>query len=643
MKHFFGATFVGAFITVISWSASANPPIEAYGKLPEVSQLALSADGSHIAYFLQNDDEEILTISELGKGVVSAGKIGNVKGGYISFVGNDYVVLTASRTTRWGSRRNYEYSGAISIRVSDNRSRVLLKDAKGVYSRQTGLGRIVGFSDRADKVFMPAFMETSSQLVNYNLLIVDLDTGKATTAGRGSPHTNDWIVGTDGTIFVREDYDEKDDKYSIKTKRNGKWENVYEVNTDEIPFDLVGLTPDKQAIIIARETGDSDVDQLFELSFEGKTSGPIFQNSQKEIQRFFTNPNRDVIGIEYAGPFPTYEFFDDGLTQSMDRIVKQFDGLSVKLKDWSDDFSRLLLLISGSGKSPTYYLFDRTDTKLIKISSSYKKINDSDVGEVLAIEYKARDGNTIPAIVTFPPDADKSQPLPLIVLPHGGPSAHDTMAFDWLSQYFANRGYLILQPNFRGSTGYGREFRLAGYGQWGAKIQSDITDGVNRLLRAGWAQADRTCIIGASFGGYAALAGGAFTPDLYKCVGAIAPVSDTKLLLDNTRRRYGIHHRSYTYWQKLIGDRHDDIEKLNAISPVNHADAFKAAVLLIHGDDDSVVDIRHSKKMESALKKAGKSVKLVKLKNEDHWLSQSETRLQTLRALDAFVTEHIGQ
>jgi dipeptidyl aminopeptidase/acylaminoacyl peptidase len=232
--------------------------------------------------------------------------------------------------------------------------------------------------------------------------------------------------------------------------------------------------------------------------------------------------------------------------------------------------------------------------------------------------------------------------LPLIVMPHGGPETYDSVSFDYLAQFFASRGYLVLQPNFRGSDGFGDGHRKAGHGEWGGKMQDDITDGVNLLVKYKWADPNKVCIIGGSYGGYAALAGGAYTPDLYKCVAAIAPVADLASMLAAEKREHGRNSWVYGYWSNLIGDRSKDRARIDAVSPVNAAANFKAPVLLIHGSEDDTVPFNQSVKMEEALKRAGKTVKLVKLKGEDHFLSSSQMRLQALRELDAFVAAAIG-
>jgi len=262
---------------------------------------------------------------------------------------------------------------------------------------------------------------------------------------------------------------------------------------------------------------------------------------------------------------------------------------------------------------------------------------------MLEIKYQARDGLSIQAILTLPPgyNQDTDPPLPAIVMPHGGPAAYDRFDFDWMAQYFANRGYAVLQPNFRGSTGFGLAFERAGDGEWGGKMQDDITDGVKALASSNYIDPNRVCIAGASYGGYAALAGAVFTPELYECVVAIAPVADLNRMLRDERRQSGKDHWVISYWENVMSDGDARRQKLDSISPVKFAENVQAPVLLLHGDDDTVVPFSQSKAMERALKRADKSVELVRLKGEDHWLSVADTRLQTLRAMDRFMSEHL--
>ncbi len=229
----------------------------------------------------------------------------------------------------------------------------------------------------------------------------------------------------------------------------------------------------------------------------------------------------------------------------------------------------------------------------------------------------------------------------MIVLPHGGPEARDTLGFDVWAQFFATRGYLVFQPNFRGSSGYGRRWVEAGYGQWGGRMQDDLTDGVRALITSGRADAKRICIFGASYGGYAALYGGARTPDLYKCVASFAGVSDLRALVKWEHSTKG-HEARYRYAERAIGDPVKDAARLKAASPATYTSGYQPPVLLIHGAKDVSSPVTQSEAMAQALKRAGKDVKLSIYPGEGHsdWSRTDEEA--ALTEVADFVASHIA-
>ena len=253
------------------------------------------------------------------------------------------------------------------------------------------------------------------------------------------------------------------------------------------------------------------------------------------------------------------------------------------------------------------------------------------LGPMQAFTYKARDGMEIRAYLTRPPKAPAG-PLPLIVMPHGGPEARDSLTFDAWSEILATRGYLVVQPNFRGS---------AGYGQWGGKMQDDITDAVMELVKSGQADPKRICIFGASFGGYAALYGASQSPGLYKCAASFAGVSDLKALVEWEHRTKG-HEDRYLYASRTIGHPVRDGARLRATSPINQVDRMNIPVLLIHGADDHSVPVEQSQMMEQAMRKARKDVRLVVFPGEGHtdWSTRNEQL--ALGEIAGFIEGHIA-
>jgi dipeptidyl aminopeptidase/acylaminoacyl peptidase len=588
---------------------------------------------------LRENDAEGLFIFDVENQEISGGaKIERGKVRRVSFAGPDHVILQASLAgSRWRYPGSFEFPSTASYNINTNELVTLLRRTPGV---STGDGvQIIAYREGQNEVFMPALTFDR----RYEVFKVDLDTGRGKRFLEAGFNVWDWFVDSDGNVVAREDFNRIRESYSIRTIRNGDWVSVYERATDEPPFSLVGVKPDKSALVAYFDPKEEGYSSLFELSFKGETSDPVFARTDAEIDTVYTDINRTVLGVQYSGLYPTYEFYDKELTGLVAAVQAKFPTASVILEGWTADFSKTLFQIAGSRQAPAYYLFERANGALLKIANAYDGITDADVGEILTIQYKARDGLRIPALVTLPPTVSEIRNLPMIVMPHGGPESYVGVGFDWMAQYFASRGYLVFQPNFRGSGGFGVAFKEAGHGEWGGKMQDDITDGVNLLVRQGWSDPERICIMGANYGGYAALAGGAFTPGLYQCIAAIAPISNVVEILKTTKRDSGSRSLTFDNVERMIGDLRDDRAKIEDISPVNHAANFTAPVLLIHGEDDAVLPLLQSTQMKDALEAAGKPVRYVVLKGEDHWLSKSETRLQTLQELDKFVAETIGR
>jgi dipeptidyl aminopeptidase/acylaminoacyl peptidase len=248
---------------------------------------------------------------------------------------------------------------------------------------------------------------------------------------------------------------------------------------------------------------------------------------------------------------------------------------------------------------------------------------------VQRVRYKARDGLEIEAFLTLPKGRPEKK-LPTLMFPHGGPIARDSEAFDYWSQFFASKGYAVLQMNFRGSAGQGYSHMKAGLQKWGKEMQDDIEDGARYLIDQGIADPAKIAIVGASYGGYAALMGTVRTPDFYKCAISFAGVSDVYELVRDSRAFW----LNYNVVDEQIGR---DRKHLEEISPINYVDKIKVPILLIHGESDRQVKPFHSEEMHKKLQKAGKPVEFVSLPDEDHYLSMERNRIDTFKAMDRFL------
>ncbi len=329
------------------------------------------------------------------------------------------------------------------------------------------------------------------------------------------------------------------------------------------------------------------------------------------------------------------------MQRHFDAIMRYFeDRASFTLIGVSLDKTVWLLVAEGPTIPATAYVYDLNATEIRLIGSEHPQIPRDQLLDTAVVSYTARDGAQLWGYLTLP--RDTRAPPPLIVMPHGGPAARDSYGYNPRVQFLATRGYAVFQPNFRGSEGSGRTFAAAGHRQWGRRMQDDVIDGVQHLVSSGVVDGARMCIVGASYGGYVALAAGAFTPDLFKCVVAIAPVSDLIQVL-NEERMEGRNSIGYAYWTQVIGDPNRDRDELIAMSPARHAENFRAPVLLIHGSDDYTVRIEQSETMRNALQRAGREVRFVRVEHEPHYFYESANRRRLLEEIEAFVAQHIGR
>ena len=412
-------------------------------------------------------------------------------------------------------------------------------------------------------------------------------------------------------------------------------------------FDVLGPVegPGHKAYVSLQPRGGAggDTTTLRIYDFDRKTfSDPQWAALPYDISDIvYHEGDRALAGVCYTADTYLCAFKDAKLEADYNKARAVFeDRAGLTPLSMSDDSRYWLFGVRSPTDPGAYYVYDRQTGAMTLAANRHPDLTPERLAPMEAFKYRARDGMMIPAYLTRPPGAASGKPLPLIVMPHGGPEARDSLDFDIWAEFFATRGYLVLQPNFRGSAGYGRKYAEAGYGQWGGKMDDDITDGVQHLIKSGQADKSRICIFGASFGGYAALYGGARTPELYKCVASFAGVADLNALVNWEHSTKG-HEGRYRYAARSIGDPAKEGARLAAASPVTYASAYKPPVLLIHGADDASVPVAQSKLMQTALSKAGKDVRLVVYPHEGHtdWTPTDEQA--ALTEIAAFIESHI--
>ncbi len=632
-------------------AASAEPTVEDYGALPEVQNMAISPNGDLVAYRkVTSDQDVILVVSLRKKAAVAAIDVGHIKPRDIFFVDNEHVLIRAAANKRVdGFRGRFDVSTLFSLDIESGKIRQLLEPGDGaVYPGQSGLGRVVGSTPDGKYLFMPAYYGIPQLIMGefssppLSLLRVPIGSGKPRRIQSGDSSTIDYFVDESGEPLVKEEFDETDNLHSIHARQQDDWEEIYRSEGKLKDRNFVGLTPDRKHLVVLDTSDDTGRTAYFTLSLDGgELSEPLYDRDDADIVRVIVDTQRVVQGLQYSGIMPTYRFFDDVIDRRVKEIQDYFPGHSVHIVDNSPDWKHILVLMEGSQSSGEYYLFS-AEPEPVYIGAQRPNIASADVHPIGTVTFAARDGLRIPTIITIPKESVSDlKNLPAVILPHGGPASFDRVDFNYEAQALASRGYLVIMPQFRGSSGLGRDHRVAGYGEWGRKMQDDLSDAVRFFGEKGMIDPERVCIVGGSYGGYAALAGGAFSPDLYKCVVSINGIGNLQRFRNWIREEQGRSSEALAYWEMQIGRDDYSPDDARARSPELAADSFSAPVLLIHSESDEIVPISQSEQMYKALKKAGKNVEFVELDGDDHYLSFGETRTKALQATLRFIEENL--
>lgn len=484
---------------------------------------------------------------------------------------------------------------------------------------------------------------------------VDVGTGKFETIETGSDRTATWDTDREGNVVLRYDIYGRRGGWRVMGRAAGasQWNELFAIREKDVPalaeLEILGSTDKPGTLYVAvtpKDRTDGDTRELRLYDYVTRTMG----------EKIWAHPKYDLAAIEqfedgtlaaacYWAEAYRCNYFDKGLQAEYQAVTKFFDdNRSVRMVSQSRDGKSQLLSVSGPEEPGSLYLFNRTAGRIDLLGAQWPNLAPDRLGVMAPWRWTAGDGTEISGYLTSPPPSmGKSGPLPLIVMPHGGPELRDNLDFDRWGQAFATRGYLVFQPNFRGSGGFGATYAEAGYRQWGLRMQDDVIDGVEALIAQGKVDPNRICIVGASYGGYVALQGGARRPDLFKCVVSRAGVADLVRMQRWEADNFDTDSPRYQYWLKSIGDYKADVDMLTAASPVTWAADYKPPVLLLHGDEDWTVPVEQSRIMEKALTKAGKSVLLVEYKGQGHSGWPPTKEIEGLNAMMAFVDQYIGE
>ena len=623
--------------------AQEEVPAETFASLPRLSGARLSPDGQYLAFFSPMEGRRHLVVSDLsGKAkTVVVPPPESLDFDWLHWANEDRIVFSMSFFARRSAYVETTETRLLSVRKDGSKMVALVKPAK---RKETGSrisqefatpqiqDDVIDWLPGDPRHLLLALDADRDGRVEVRRINVDNGNYKIVTGGR--KEIEYWITDTTGELRFGYGFRGGSRVFAMRD-HDGNWSSD---DLEQWPwgsFTPVAFTTDPSVAYVQGQTdaGRSVVRKLDLAKAEFVET--VFEHDTVDAGGIVIDPvTRHAVGVSYIEHDERARYFDESmalLQRSMDKAMPETVN---QLVNMSDDRSRVLVLASSDVVPGVYYLWDRNRKSLDIVGEVHPALTPGLLSPVEPIAYEARDGTVIPGYLTVPRGAERNN-LPTVVLPHGGPQSRDTRSYWYVTQFLAARGYAVLQPNFRGSTGYGKQFANAGLKQWGGLMQDDVTDGARWLVDEGISDPDRMCIVGWSYGGYAAAMGAVKTPKLYRCAASINGVLDLVRHINHVENYVG-----GSYFTRRIG-----LEGTNAkeVSPFHQAERIEVPMLIIQADDDPVVPIDQGQRMARRLETLGKPVTLVTVSLGGHSMTNEQARLTILRSLDRFLNRYIGK
>lgn len=628
-------------------TASERLPAKAFSALPKFKRPSLSPSAVRLA-FIQNISEpeavSVLTTFDIISGktfYLLKSDNEKVKINWFRWANDDRLVISARYESRQGTQRFYE-TRLYSMRFDDQGEEpVNLIDWRRLSSRFRSSNHTPQFQDRVidwlpddpDHILMSIDLETQLLPSVYKVSVED---ARMSRIERGKRQIREWTTDQQGNVRIGEalDYESGERTVYYRKTADDDWETLFEYNAmKEKGFYPRGFAFDPNILYYSAYKGDYLA--LYKMDLTTKESTEVYADPDYDVDGslIYSPVTRDAIGVNHAQAENGEYYWDDrydALQRGLDMSLPDMDNYLVS---FSRDENAYILYSESDTTPGAYYLGRRKERKLDILFEQYPQIPLQILSEHSKITYTSRDGMEIEGYLSLPKTG--KAPYPTVIHPHGGPGARDYDGFDYWTSFFTNRGYAVLRPNFRGSSGYGYNFEQAQMKAWGLQMQDDITDATKWMVSEGIADPEHMCIVGASYGGYAALMATVKTPDLFQCAVSFAGVSSLKHVVMRSRRFV-----NKEFVKNQIGDDYDDLEDR---SPLYNIEPIKTPILLVHGDEDRVVEVRQSRMMADELEDEDKVFKYVELEAGDHYLSIQRNRHRLFDEMDAFLSQYLTQ
>lgn len=610
-------------------------PASAFAKLPFVEQPTLSPDGSHMAGLIAVGGEQRLVImptvgDRKGAPVIKLPDLTEV--GSLRWVNDDHVIVKLY-TLMPVEGDNWYVSRYAAVHRPTGRITNLLWNLQG-----QGADLLWVPDDGSSEVLIAAQNSIYSNFAEFWPAVyrVNVATGKWRTVENGRTNVYDWGADQQGRVRYAVSYRDSSTRSNLLYRGEGggsmRIAGRATLRDDEaLTYPLEFVAGTDHALVL--DKNDSGQAVLAEVDMTaGEQRRIVYAPDKGDAEGIWTTRDGSrVLGVFTSDPDQPIHWLDPALAAHQKGLNASAPSARVSIVSLSADQTKMLVRIGTPDNPGLLFHFDSVAGNLSRLAAMNDVIGSKRLSRAKLIRYKARDGLEIEAVLTLP-RGRTAKALPFIVMPHGGPWAQDTLSYDYWAQFLAERGYGVIQPNFRGSTGYGQAFIEKAHGQIGLAMQDDLTDALQWAVGEGLADSGRVCIVGASYGGYAAMWGLAKDPGLYRCAISIAGVSNMRKEASD----FGGSSRENLYrsqWAKMSND-------FAAVSPINAVDRITAPLLLVHGKKDVTVDHAQSNKMHAAMRRAGKSSEFLSLPLADHYFTREADRLALLEAMEAFLAQH---
>lgn len=630
-RAFLTATATAAFMpSLLRAQTLTPPPIEAYARDPEIGQAAISPDGTKLAFIASDGDRKYILVNDLKTNKQQATPVDSFEVEKLMFVSNSHLIFSTFyfRDHLRYPYRNLHIMDVVTSKFTTVRGRLFTEtnysESQIFRFNKDGKDYVaVEFGGEEDSVgnIKSSF---AFQLLKFDLTSKAL---KSLPFDHGSNSTQTRVVDRDGNLIAREEFKASDKRWWIEMNIGNRFTEVFGLDQAIDLPSLLGMGRDGKTVILHFQVGEH-AGHLMELRNDGSlkrifdqpayTYWPLFHPTTERLCGYYTYEH----WCEYH--------FDDPEMLKIDTAVKEFtDGYRYLYASFADDPRKTIIYYEGDDEPGKYVLLDLTTGKDYELGGTYTEIQAPFISEKKSITYKARDGMDIQAYLSLP--AHKTTgPYALVVLPHRGPTARDYLGFDDMVQFLTARGYAVLQPNYRGSSGFTQDFEAAGYGQWGRKMQTDLSDGVKHLIDQGITTTSRVSIMGEKYGGYAAMAGLCFEPEVYNSAITLNGYYDLK---------YHFYDEQFSVVGKLYYDRNWKDVDPETVSPNKLAAQIKAPALLIHGKKSKYYE-EQGHRMHDSMKKAGKDVTLIYMETEGDSFIYASSRQKMYLAIENFLAKH---